>query len=448
MRPFIVHGAFRVVACFLLLAHATGASGEDDPLAPGPERSYPELGFAFRVPGGIDPGPPSHTGEFGGRNLAFYFGLSDESKVEVRIEHYPTFDHLPAFVRRLKRKESDAGRTLGVEGALDLAGFDEAVRLEWKPDAGGRRAIQIAARRFRTIQLFGFTLPAGGEEALATAVKTVITSLRSTAEKPSGLPISEGWRVHATEHYEITTDADPALAGAVGDLLEAGFKVLRGVFPEARMPWHSAVVRLYGKVEDLVRFRESHRLSEEEWAFLFEDERVLVTGPLPKGKQTRRFGRWQVDMHQILWRQFEQFLLHAAGVRPDPWFAEGGGLWLGLGFTPELRFEAKNGADELARGIEESLTSRKAISLLELLEKTSLTEEERTVAASWFHFFLKGPGQRKKERLVKYLASYAASWDGKKANEAALGGDKVRRLTKTHARYFLYLADRARRRHR
>ena len=59
---------------------------------------------------------------------------------------------------------------------------------------------------------------------------------------------------------------------------------------------------------------------------------------------------------------------------------------------------------------------------------------------------MNGPGQGKKGRLAKYLSTFSESWDGKKAREEALGKDTIRFLTKAHARYYIYLAWRSRRR--
>ena len=94
----------------------------------------------------------------------------------------------------------------------------------------------------------------------------------------------------------------------------------------------------------------------------------------------------------------------------------------------------------------EDLTSRKALALGDLMARDTLNENERSLAASWFQFFLTGPGQKKKGRLPAYLKCFTETWDGKEAAAKALGRDKVRTLSRAHARYFIYLAMRSRRR--
>ncbi|MHC4777291.1 MAG: hypothetical protein ACYTFG_01810 [Planctomycetota bacterium] len=324
--------------------------------------------------------------------------------------------------------------------------FEPSIRLEWVLPEAGTHAVHLLLKRFRSIHVVSFQFPDKGKETLGPAVETVISSIRSTASRPRGLPLAEGWRVEYTEHFEVTTNADPDLSGAVGSLLEAGRARFSEVFPGTQTPSQRAMVKLFGSPDELARFREERRLSEEENAFLFEDERLLVTGPMPKGKQTRRFGRWQLDLRQVIWRLFDQFILRVAGRPADPWFTDGGGLWFGLGFTPELETDVQGAAEEIALGIEEDLTSRKAASLKMLGSSKNLTDGQRLLAAGWIHFLALGPGQKKKGRLAVYLEAFSKSWSGEKALEAALMGDKPKKLTRALGRYFLYLAMRARRR--
>ncbi|MHC5040493.1 MAG: hypothetical protein ACYTHM_24545 [Planctomycetota bacterium] len=438
-----------LLALLSVLAVAWPVQGgeEADPLALGPERADPKMGMAFRVPGGIDPGPSSAVGEFGGRHLAFFFGLTETRKVRVKIETYPTYEHLGTFVRKRKIERGKEGMRLDGECPFEGGGFDGGFRLDWRAGEKGDRTVDILLKRFRQVTGVTFAYPAEGEDGLSEAVEAMIGSLRSTVESPGLLPLPAGWRAERTERFEIGTDGEPALVKAVGELLEAGLTEIRRQYPGIRCPEYRQAVRLYGSTEGFAGFRESHGLPETQAAFIFEEARVMVLGPLPKGKQTWRFGRWEIDIRQTLRVLFEQVLLLGVGIRPEPWFTEGAGLVLGLGFGTEKKFDKERVSEEIALGIEEALSSRNAPKLEVLFGKTGgMKEADRLHAAGWVFFFRYGPGQGKKEIARKYLTAFAASWDGKAAREAAFEGISVKKLTRSHARYYLYRAFRAKRR--
>jgi len=411
-----------LAAALLLLGSA--ARGED-PTALGPERAEPDMELAFRAPTGVDPGPSAPCGSLGGRSFGFYFGLAGKQPLEVRIETFPFFEDADAFARRRKAEMAAQDRAPEAEAPFAGGGFDRGLRISWKPDAKGKAAVLCVLKRFRRVTAVTCEFPAADREAYATVLEGVLGSLRSTAREPRGLPVPPGWRTEATQNFEITTDASSPVSKALGALLEAALAEARRWFPAARRPEHRNLVLFFGSADGFSRFREEHEIRPEALVFLFEDERVLSLGVLPESKQSRRFAAAEVDILETVRGLFEQFALHAAGRRPEPWFTEGAGLALGAGFGPDLRHDRARAEGELALGVEEALSAKKPPSLDDLFGLPDLGEPEKALAGAWAFHLLAAPALAKKGLLQRYLAALAESGDLNAARAAAFGKEPV-----------------------
>jgi hypothetical protein len=436
-----------LVSGFALAAALAFAAGplraeEPDPLAPGPEREVAEMDLAFRVPGGVDPGPSLPLGAFGGRSLGFFFGLPGRSPVKVRVETFPFLEDAEAFARRRKFEARTQCREVEAEAAFEGGGFDRGIRIAWKPDAQGEAAVLLVLRRFRQVAAVTCEFLAAEREAYARPIEALLGSFRALARAPRGLPLPAGWRAEAGRSFEIATDAPPAASKALADLLEAASAEARRWFPAARTPEFPALVMFFGTADGFAAFREEHGIPPE--ALAFEDDRVLALGVLPQNRQTRRFAVAEVDILETVRALFDQFALRAAGRRPEAWFTEGTGLALGAGFGSDGKFDRKRAEAEIALSIEEELSTRMAPSLEALFDKVELTDPEKLHAAAWDLFLHSGAGQAKKEILQKYLAGLAAGALPAGARKEAFGKENWKDLSGAAARAYLQAAAKAR----
>jgi hypothetical protein len=402
------------------------------------------MDLAFRVPGGLDPGPSAPAGAFGGRSLGFFFGLPGRSPVKVRIETFPFFEDAEAFARRRKFEARTQCREVESESPFEGGGFDRGIRIAWKPDGQGEAETLLVLRRFRQVAAVSCAVPAADGEAYARPVEALLSSFRSLAKAPAGLPLPAGWRTEAGRSFEIATDAPPAASKALADLLEAALAEARRWFPAARTPEFPALVMFFGTADGFAAFREEHAIPPEALAFLFEDERVMALGVLPQNRQTRRFAVAEVDVLETVRALFAQFALRAAGRRPEAWFAEGAGFALGAGFGADGKFDRKRAETEIALSIEDELSSKKAPPLDALFDKVDLTEPEKVHAAAWALFLHSGPGLAKKEILQKYFAGLAAGRLPPEARKEAFGKENWKDLSAAAARAYLQAAAKAR----
>jgi hypothetical protein len=399
--------------------------------------------LAFRVPAGVDPGTSGPGDCPGTRFLAFFFRVENAAPVRIRIESFAAMEDLDALLRSRRGAPGGDGAR---EAEWKHGGFDRGVRIDREPDGEGIRETALFLKRFRRLTAVTVRYADASREVYGPVCEKILGAIRSTAGKPGAFPAPEGFRTETTERFEILTDAHPDLAKAAGEMLEAGLDALQEAFPGLREPEFRRLAQLHGTAEGFAGFRKARGLPEGAAAWFFEDARLVATGPLPKGKQTRRFGRWELDVCRILRCLFEQHILLGLGTRAEPWFMEGGSLYMGLGFTPELEFEKKQVETEAALGIEEALTKREVLVPPGLFETERFSDAQKLEAASWICFFRHGPGQAKKKRLETYLSVFRKTWDGARARKEAFDETRFKNWRRTHGRYFLYLASRAKRR--
>gem|GEM_PF-2623708 len=375
--------------------------------------------------------------------LAFFFCVEEADPVHVKIESYPTLGDLKAIVRRRLSGSGEESPVPIEKSAFEGGGFDEGVRLDLHSEA--HCDVELYLRRFRQVLVLTFRYAPSDREAYTGTVEAMIGSLQTTASSPRGLPHPEGWRVETTESFEIATNAEPEVSEEAGNLLEASLKEMRRVFPEAGRPSYRYVARFFGDAESFSAFKKESNVSASLPAVFFEEARAVVFGVLPFGKQSRRFSRAEIDILETTRCVFRQFILQGTGALPEAWFTEGAALYFGLGLGPALDFSDGRVEWEAALGIEEALTSREAPAPSDLFERERLEEGDKIHAVSWVVFFERGPGQKRKDHLQAYLNAFAESWDGKKAREKAFAKVDFKRLRRTHARWFLYKAMRAKR---